>query len=209
MKKAQAGAQTLLLEDQWDAVISAGLTGALIPSTTIGTLLVAERVMQETPSSATTVFSHMVKCDSVLSEKALRTAKAIGIPSQKGGMITVPRILCTAAEKQALADRSGGIGVDMESSVIGDIAFMRHIPFIVTRTVSDLSHENLPMDFNLFQESWGIGRGMWAILSHPRSILRFATFQHQTRKALDSLSRFFQRFLAELDQYDFGHSCNS
>ncbi len=205
MSKAQAGAQALLGREQWDVVISTGLVGSLT-SSTLGTLLIAKGVIQDHSSSAMTAIPPEIRCDSAWSEKALHAAEAMNMQTQQGRIVTVSRVLCTAAEKQALAQRVEGIGVDMESSVIGDVATAQQIPFIVTRTVSDLSYEDLPMDFNLFQEPWGIGRGVWGILSTPKALPRLVTFTRQTRRALNDLSSFFQGFLVELHPQDFKHS---
>lgn len=105
-----------------------------------------------------------------------RFCAAVGEPRQgprclNGRFVSVDRIVGRASDKGALAQRTGAVGLDMESAALAREAGRAQVPFAIVRTVSDLLEEELPLDFNLFLRPTGWLKGIGAVLAHPAASL--------------------------------------
>jgi nucleoside phosphorylase len=58
------------------------------------------------------------------------------------------RVVITASEKRDLYFSSGCDAIEMESKTISDLCAARGIECITLRAISDVAHEELPLDFN-------------------------------------------------------------
>ncbi|MGB4996205.1 MAG: hypothetical protein WBO50_13660, partial [Nitrospira sp.] len=114
------------------------------------------------------------------------------LPVQAGQFVSVPRVLCRAEDKQEIATRAGGVGLDMESAALGFVASERKIPFVIVRTASDLVDESLPLDFNLFLRPSGWVKGVAACLAHPTSLIGLNRLRVQSRIAGTQLTAVFR-----------------
>jgi adenosylhomocysteine nucleosidase len=102
-----------------------------------------------------------------------------------------------AEEKRKIVDRLGGIGLDMESAALGQVAAERGLSFTIVRTVSDLVDESLPLDFNLFLRPSGWAKGVAACLAHPSSLIGLNRLRVQSRIAGQQLTALFRACAAQ------------
>lgn len=191
--RAAAACQDVLHGHPADLVVSAGLACALVPAG-IGDLLIGTgvRMAAETPEATG---SSMRPCAGEVVAAAVRTAERAGLPAKTGPFVTMPRILWRSSDKQALAGRTGAIGVDMESAALAETAASRNVAFAIVRSVSDLVDEDLPVDLNLFLKPAGWVKGLAACVAAPSCAGGFLRLRAQMRTASDRTSRFFAQFL--------------
>lgn len=175
--------------------MSAGLACALVPAR-VGDLLVGTDVRMEIDGGGAA--SPRRACAGEVVTAATRAAEQAGLPVRAGSFVTTPCILWRAKDKQAMADRTGAIGLDMESAALAEAAAERHVPFAIIRSVSDLVDENLPVDFNLFLTPSGWLKGLAACAAAPSCVGGFLRLRDQMRMASDRMSRFYERFVEDL-----------
>jgi len=87
----------------------------------------------------------------------------------------------------------------MESAAVGAVALERNIPFAIVRAVSDLLDEDLPFDFNLWLSPTGWARGTLTCLARPSSLIALNRLRAQTALASERMTRFWGRFLDDLE----------
>lgn len=127
-----------------DGVISTGYCGALDPALSIGDIVVSGE------------------------------APATGRTFVKGRVHSSDRVIVTSPEKRKLLLATGAVAVDMEAATVGEKAAQWNVPFRCIRVVSDTAQEDLPLDFNQFQDSSGrfsLGRIAMHALLRPFSVL--------------------------------------
>ena len=92
----------------------------------------------------------------------------------RGRVHSGDRVIVTAKEKGALRNATGAIAVDMEAAAVEEKATQWNVPFRCIRVVSDVAAEDLPLDFNRFQDSAGrfsLSRIAMKALLHPFTVL--------------------------------------
>ncbi len=199
VQKARIACEKILAKSSCHLVISSGFAGALIPAS-IGNLVIPEVVV----SGAHTLSEHMELSSFPCSVEYLQTIRGITKdrnPRRMSGLlVTVTWIVCSAAEKNVLAQQSQASAVDMESAGIAEVAKEYKIPFLVVRTVSDLAHENLPKAFNLFLSPSTWIQGIWRMVSEPTSWAQVYRLRRQTIVASQELTNFYDMFFTYLRQ---------
>lgn len=193
-EQAAAACREVLRVHPAELVVSAGLACALAPAH-IGDLLVGADVRMVADDRAAESVKR--QCASGIVTVAVRAAAQAGLPVKAGSFVSSPRILWHAAEKQAMAEMTGAIGLDMESAAIADAAAERAVPFAIVRSVSDLVDETLPVDFNLFLKPADWLKGLAACVAAPSCVGGLLRLRRQMHEATGRLSRFFERFLDE------------
>ncbi len=194
-EKAAAACREVLREHQLDLIVSAGLACALVPAQ-IGDLLVGTNVRMEADDNEA---AHVTRaCTGDMVTAAVRAAKQAGLPVQAGSFVTAPRILWHQAEKQAMAEMTGAIGLDMESAALAEAAAGKNVPFAIVRSVSDRVDESLPVDLNLFMKPADWLKGLAACVAAPSCVGGFLRLRAQMWTASDRISRFFERFVDDL-----------
>lgn len=197
-ERAAAACREILHEHPLELIVSAGLACALVPAR-IGDLLVGTDVRMEADDHEAS--GHVKRpCADGMVAAAVRTAERAGLPVQAGPFVTAPRILWHSAEKQAMAEITGAIGLDMESAALAKAAAERQVPFVIVRSVSDLVDESLPVDLNLFMRPADWLKGLAACVAAPSCVGGFLRLRAQMRTASERMSRFFERFVDELTQ---------
>ena len=186
-ERATATARRVLAEQSFAAVWSTGFACALGPAG-IGEVLIGTQVTMEDGREA----GRPVPCAPVFVDWVRQAVQEQRLPVQSGRFVTVPRVLCRAEEKQEIARRAGGIGLDMESAALGFVTLERNIPFVIVRTTSDLVDESLPLDFNLFLRPSGWVKGVAACLAHPTSLIGLNRLRVQSRIAGTQLTAVFR-----------------
>lgn len=190
-ERAATTARKVLSGERFTSVWSTGFACALGPAR-IGEVLIGTQVVVPTASGA----DAPVGCDPAVVEWTRQAMEQQLLPAQVGRFVSVPRVLWRAADKQDVAGRTGGIGLDMESAALSLAAAERKIPFAIVRTVSDLVDEDLPLDFNLFLRPSGWIKGVAACLGHPTSLIGLNRLRGQSRVAGMRLTALY-RVLAE------------
>ena len=172
-----------------DAVISSGYACSLVPSE-IGDLLIGTEVIGEASDERK-------GCSRMLVDAAVQAAEKARLPVRTGRIAAVSHIVCSAAEKRALAGTTGAVGLDMESGAMGAAAAEANVPFAVVRAVSDAHDEDLPVDFNLFLRPTGWASGLMALARSGgfRGLLRL---RRQTVRADERLTTFFNQWLDDM-----------
>lgn len=179
---------------RWDLIISTGYAAALIPSR-IGAMIVADQVLHHPSDLQFSHPSNPLLCHHEFTQKAFNVGLSIDDQTRLGHIVTVPRIVNRAVDKQKIARGTGAIGLDMESATIGEIAVGRKIPFVAIRAISDLMDEDLPEEFNLFLSSFGWVKGLPSFIASPRNWAHLIRLQTQMMRSSRQMTRFFKVFL--------------
>jgi len=124
-------------------------------------------------------------------------------------MVTVQRIVNRAIEKQEIANRTGAIGLDMESAPLGHIAEEKKIPFVVVRAISDLMNEDLPEEFNMFLSPFGWVQGLPSIIMSPKSWAHLIRLRTQMVQTSRQITKFFQTFFRQGNLWNSQHGHKS
>lgn len=168
------------------AVLSIGFAGALSATLRVGDLVVAR-----------SVHGSIAEPDTDLLAAAARVQLDAAL--HFGVALTSERILWRAAEKSALASSldPNEIGfVDMESTAIASVCAQRGVPFLITRSISDLLNEDLPLDFNQCRDRDGRvspAKVMKAALLKPGSFTGLLELRKRSELCAESLAEFVRR----------------
>ncbi len=158
-----------------DRVVSTGSCGALDPSLAAGDVFVASRVEDAGGVSYRTEVPGRAQ------------AKAIGV------LVSVDRVVRTAAEKRALRARGASV-VEMESAGLAARAAGASLPFYCVRAVLDTATEEFDTDFNRARDSSGrlrTARILGAALARPlRRVPELYRLYRRSRLVARSLGDF-------------------
>jgi adenosylhomocysteine nucleosidase len=157
---------------KWDLVISTGYAAALTPSR-IGAIVVGDQVFPEPTGQEIHHPASPILCHPRFAQKAFEVGLSMSEHTRLGRMVTVPRIVNRAIEKQEIANRTGAIGLDMESAPLGHIADEKKIPFVVVRAISDLMDEDLPEELNIFLSPFGWVKGLPSVMASNDPVLHY------------------------------------
>lgn len=114
-----------------DAVVVAGVAGGLLAGLEPGTIVVADRVLDQDGELVT-----LIDSASVLASQL----RSIGLPAVAGGVISTPKVVDGARARAALAAK-GAIAVDTETAWI--LAARWPVPTAVLRVVVDTPEREL------------------------------------------------------------------
>jgi len=196
--KAEAVCRRVFVSHTFDLAISSGFACALTASH-VGELLIGTEVIMHQATARQPDAGRVIPGAGEVAAATARAAAAAGLPARAGRFVTVPRVVWRAEEKRDIAAGTGAVGLDMESAAVGAAALERNIPFGIVRAVSDLLDEDLPFDFNLLLGPCGWARGTITCLARPSSLIALSRFRAQTALASERMTRFWERFLDELD----------
>ncbi|MCC6699872.1 MAG: hypothetical protein IT365_29890 [Candidatus Hydrogenedentes bacterium] len=117
-----------------------------------------------------------------------------GVRVCRGKVVTLDRILGTAAEKQEAA-RTYAAGlpacVDMESAPVAKACAAQGVPYVALRCITDTLDDDLPIDFNECRGRDGnihTMRIMWAAAHHPSSIAGLLEMRRRARDCARNLA---------------------
>lgn len=117
-------------------VVAAGIGGALAPTLAVGDVVVGTGVL--TPDKP-----RCPCCPAATAQLAARLTAA-GWTVHQGDHLTVPYVVCRAAEKRRLHAQTGAWVVDMESYAVAQAAVAYELPLLLLRIISDDAHHDLP-----------------------------------------------------------------
>lgn len=167
-------------------LISAGFAGALNPEVARGDLALPAEVV-----------------DTEGGRFPIARPESLGqeIRHLTGRLLTVDRVVLTAAEKAALHQQFAADFVEMESSAVAAICAERLVRFLSVRVISDDAHADLPREIATLVSqsgSYRVGAALRAIWNRPSSIKDFWRLHEQALEAADRLARFLTRCLGQL-----------
>lgn len=200
--KAGASARALFQQQTFSLSLSTGFACALTAAE-IGDVVTGTDVATIDPGSAGSLGYCNVAGPARDRFRAAmtETESGGGLHRIDGRFVSIDRIVGRASDKEALARHTGAIGLDMESAALAREAAAAQVPFVIVRTVSDLLHEELPLDFNLFLRPTGWFKGIAAVIAHPMSLLGLARLRRQSAVAAKNLTSVLhtgiERFFAE------------
>lgn len=194
-EKARQCAAQLLAIHSFSLIISTGFACALV-SVDIGMLLVGCEVVYGGGAVAEPfAVSHVPGEER---DRLMTFVRAMVSPDHIGRFVSTDHVVGSAREKQAFAETTKAIGLDMESAALAAEAFRARVPFVIVRTVSDLLHEDLPLDFNLFLRPTGWLRGIVSIVTAPSCLLGLGRLRRQSLIAAQGLTVFFRQYAAAM-----------
>ena len=153
-----------------EALISIGFCGGLVGSLQACDIFVATEVVGVAPAIAPS------------SSRAFKTGK----------LLSVDRVVSTAAEKALLAKSADA--VDMEAAAVAKMADARNLPFYAVRVVTDTWEESFPLDFNRMRSANGHfsrARILAAALRRPGVVFpELMKLNKRTKRAAQALGDF-------------------
>lgn len=189
---ADAPFSMLIEQRRPGAVLLAGFAGALDPSLTAGSLVLAAAHRHD---------SHELPASMTLLDLADRAARHRGLPHRTGILLTSPAAVMTAGERAAAHAATGAVGVEMEGYRLGEIAARTDTPFLGVRAISDGATDVIPAyvaaaaSGGTFQQ---VRRIVPGLARRPADIPTIARLTMNTRVASRNLARFVEAFLDEL-----------
>ena len=193
---------------RWDLAISTGYAAALIPSS-IGAIVVADQVLYEPTGPGFNYQTLPVLCHPGFAQKAFEVGLSMNDNTRLGRIVTAKRIVNRAIDKQEIANRTGAIGLDMESAPLGHIADEKKIPFVVVRAISDLMDEDLPEELNIFLSPFGWVKGLPSVIASPKNWVHLYRLQTQMVQTSRQITKFFIIFFRQGNLWDSQHGYKS
>jgi adenosylhomocysteine nucleosidase len=187
---ARRGAEHLLAGHRPRWVISAGFAGALDPALKRNDVVMATEVL-----------------DLEGQRYAIDVAVGGGVEGRgprflPGRLLTVDRIIRTAAEKAELHQREGATLVDMETSAVAALCSERLVRFLSIRVISDEAGADLPAEVAALltrSGSYRVGAALRAIWQRPSSLKDFWALHEHAQEAADRLAAVVAMAIGTLD----------
>ena len=195
LEKARQCAAQLLAIHSFSLMISTGFACALVP-VDIGMLLVGREVVHSRGEGVE--LSPVLDVPGEERDRLMTLVGAMVSSDHIGRFVSTDHVVGSAREKRAFAEHTKAIGLDMESAALAAEAFRARVPFVIVRTVSDLLHEDLPLDFNLFLRPTGWLKGIASIVTAPSCLLGLGRLRRQSLIAAEGLRSFFCRYAAAM-----------
>jgi adenosylhomocysteine nucleosidase len=173
-----------LLHAGCEALLSWGTAAALDPALRPGTIVL--------PAQATSAGGDRLACDTSWRSRLETALIRAGLEPAGGVVAEATRILESPAHKQALADITGAVIADMESTTIGDLALRRRIPWLAVRAVADAAGSTVPAPLCASLDEYGrpgLPTLLAALLRDPRLLREAWRLRSDFRAALHSLRR--------------------
>lgn len=167
-------------------VVSTGFCGALVPGMQVGQIVVANQI--------TNLAGDVLTVDIGMASDASRGLHV-------GRTLTVDKIVRHVAEKQALAQQTGAIAVDMETHAIATVCRDRKTKFMAVRAVSDDLSADLPVEVLSLVGDTGavrIGAALGAIWKRPGSIKDMWRLREHAMTAGERLAVFLDGIVKQL-----------
>ena len=117
---------------------------------------------------------------------------ALGARAQFGTLATATSITDSAAERAALATRSGAIAVDMETESIAAACDRAAVPLVALRAISDTPAAPLPAPphvlFDVATQRTPFAALSLHVVRHPGALFRLLAFARQIAAAREQLT---------------------
>ena len=176
-RAARRGTQLLLDGHRPQWIVSAGYGGALDPDLKRNDVVLPNEVINEAGARYT-----------------IDVTLPPGAPDRRfgtGRLLTVDRMVMTAAEKAGLRERFGADVVDMETSEVAAVCHERGVRFLALRVVSDEAGVDLPREVLAIvgpSGSYRVGAAVGAIWKRPSSLKDLWALREHAVEAADRLA---------------------
>jgi nucleoside phosphorylase len=111
---------------------------------------------------------------------------------RQGRFLCMSRVITTATEKRDQFLKSGADAVEMESGAINPVCREKGIPCATVRAISDISDDDLPLDFNELMDAnqrLSYARLAWSLVRSPVAIPKLLHLQRNCRFAAERLAQ--------------------
>lgn len=171
-------------------ILSAGFAGGLDDRLAQGDILMADQVVDAE--------GQRLEIDFKLDPAATAATRHLHV----GRLLTLDRIVDTAAEKRALGEQYDALAVDMETSAVAAICRREKVRFLAVRVISDTIDHTLPRDIDrLVRKTTTAGRlgaAAGAILRRPASIKDMWQLKEDALVASERLASFLTGVIGQL-----------
>ena len=185
-ERARRATEALLDAHSPRWIISTGFCGALVPGMSIGQIVVANKIRS-------------LAGDELTVDIGMQTDVTRGL--HVGRTLTVDQMVRTIAEKQALAEQTGAIAVDMETHAVATVCHERKTRFLAVRSISDDMTSNLPAEvLSLVGETGAVrfGAVVGALWKRPGSLKDMWQLREHAMLASEKLASFLDGVVKQL-----------
>ncbi len=178
---ARRGAELLLAGHRPRWLLSAGFAGALDPALPRYAIVMPNEVIDRD--------GHRYTIDVAVPPPEQGSNPRIA----SGRLLTVDRIIATAAEKAELRRAYAADLVDMETSAVAALCSERGVRFLSIRVISDEAQVDLPAEVVALlthSGSYRVGAALRALWHRPSRIKDFWALHEHAQEAADRLARF-------------------
>lgn len=189
--KAERATRGLLATHSPTWVLSCGFAGALQPQLQVGDILAVNEIVDEA--------GHELKIDLQMKADPARRLHV-------GRLTTVGKIVRTVAEKHALAERTSGLAVDMETFAAARVCQAERRKFLAFRVISDDLSADLPPEvMSIFGDTGAVRLGavIGSLWKRPASFTDLLRLREQATRAAEHLADFLDGVVRQL--YNAGH----
>lgn len=118
-----------------------------------------------------------------------------------GRLLTVDRVVRTAAEKRDLGTRCDALAVDMETAAVRQVAHAEKVPFVGLRIISDDVNTELPPEVLSVVGSTGalrLGAALASVWKRPSSVKEMWSLRESAQEAADRLCKMLASMLEQV-----------
>ena len=151
--RAAAGVQALIERHAVSALILYGSAGAVNPKHAVGTVIVAERLIQHDfgllskRSLLGWGWRQWVHADAALSRRLLEAGKRLGQPALAGKIVTGDQSIAHDAARHRLWTKYRADSVEMEGAAVAMVCKLNGVPCAVARGLTDRADEKAVRSF--------------------------------------------------------------
>lgn len=171
-----------LLREGAEALLSFGIAGALSPALRPGQLLLPRRVIDGRGAR--------YPVDASLHSRARVALHRAGLIVEEEDILGAAVAAASPARKAELLGTTGAVGIDLESHLVAQAAWLARKPFLVLRAVADPSTRALPSTAVNGLTPDGkpaVGRVLLSLAIQPWQLPALLRLAGDTRRALDAL----------------------
>lgn len=181
-------------------VVSVGFAGALHQQLATGDAVLVSQVqrLRFDHAGAPVCTDEAIAPASDFAHTAKLAVADAELVRHEGVLLSVPKVIATAAAKQQLGQQFGALAVDMESYGIACVAKAHHLPFLTLRTIFDTIVDELTMPAETLTTADGVLKpGSFAryVLRHPSVLASLPQLWSKARVASHNLELWVRHFL--------------
>jgi adenosylhomocysteine nucleosidase len=183
--RARRGAEILMAGHRPRWLLSIGFAGALDLALARDDVILGDRHIDGTEAAAPTIENPLT-----LKHPTSAASSKPGRRVLAGPIVTIDRVLRTAAEKAELHARTGAMAVEMECHALAQLCAERGTRFLAVRVISDDAAGDLPPEILTIvgpTGSFRLGAAVGAVWRRPSSVKDLWTLREHANEAADRL----------------------
>ncbi len=193
---ARLGTQALQAGHRPRWVIATGFATALVPELRVGDIVMADRLVTEADSPASTAGELAV--DFQIDPAAVATLRHLRV----GRLLAVDRLPTDGRQKRQLAERHQAVAADRQSASVADVCRQQRVRFLAVRAIREPC-ESLAVEVDnvVRQRSWPgrIGAVAAAMFRRPSSVPELWRRNEDSLMAGERLGQFLAGVIKQLD----------